>query len=378
MNEKEMIESRNAKVTRMEEIVNLAKSENRVITNEEKQEFENLENEVKSIDNTIEMNERAGKLNMKEVKEPVNVLSNEEKERKTFENMVRSIVNADTPTTVADGQVTIPTTIANKIIDKVVEISPIFSLAERYNVTGKLTLPKYDAENSSIAMTYAEEGTAGESGKVKFTNIELNGFLARCLAKISKSLINNSKFNIVDFVINKMAQAIALFIEGELLHGTDAKVEGLKGIDASMVVTSASATAITAEELMDVQDKVIDNFQGNSIWVMNRATRNAIRKLKDGQGNFLLERDFTSKWGYTLLGKDVYTSDQVDTMSAGKDAIYYGDFSGLAVKVSEDINMQVLNERYAEEHMTGILAFMEFDAKVQDTQKLSKLTMKSA
>lgn len=377
MNEKEMIENRNAKVTRMEEIVNLAKKENRVITEEEKQEFENLDNEVKSIDNTIELNERVGKLDMKEVKND-EVISVEEKDNKVFENTIRSIKNADTPTTVADGQITIPQTIAQRIIDRVVEISPIFNLAERYNVRGKLVLPKYDEKNSSIVMTYADEGTTAESGNVKFSNIELNGFLGRCLAKISKSLINNSQFNIVDFVINKMAQAIALFIEGELLHGTSDKVEGLQGIEADMTVTAASATALTADELMDVQDKIVDNFQGNAIWVMNRSTRNAIRKLKDKDGNYLLNRDITAKWGYTLLGKDVYTSDQVESLGAGKTTIYYGDFSGLAVKVSEDINMQILNEKYAEEHMTGVLAFVEFDAKVQDTQKLSKLTMANA
>ena len=126
---------------------------------------------------------------------------------------------------------------------------------------------------------------------------------------------------------------------------------------------------------MDVQDKVIDNYQGGSVWIMNRETRNAIRKLKDNDGDYLLNRDFTAKWGYTLLGKDVYCSDAMDKMLAGKTAIYYGDFSGLAVKVSEDANMQVLQERYAEEHLLGILAFVEWDAKVADTQKLAKLVM---
>lgn len=366
MNEKELIESRNEKVEAMENIVNLAKAENRVITDEEKVNFENLEKEVASIDNTIAMNERVNKMEMKEVKDTVEV-SVENKEVKMFENAIRGIVNADAPTTKADGQVTIPTSIAQKIIDRVVEISPIYALAERYNVKGKLVLPKYDAENSSIAMTYADEGTSAEAGNVKFASIELNGFLGRCLAKVSKSLINNSQFDIVEFVINKMAQAIALFIEKELLKGTEGKVEGLSGIAEDMTVTATGE--ITADNLIDLQDKVIDNYQAKSIFIMNRATRTAIRKLKDADKNFMLNRDLSAKWGYVLLGKDVYTSDAVEN------GIYYGDLSGLAVKVSEDINMQVLHEKYAEEHMTGILAFVELDSKVQDTQKLAKLTI---
>lgn len=377
MNLKELTEKRNEKVTEMENIVNLAKTENRVVTDEEKSKFENLEKEIASIDNTIAMNERVNKMEMKEVKEPI-VETVENKERKKFDNQLRGIVNADTPTTVADGQVTIPQTIAQKIIDRVIEISPVFQMAERYNVKGKLVIPKYDKANSSIVMTYATEGTTAESGKVKLTSIELNGFLGRCLAKISKSLINNSQFDIVSFVIEKISQAIAIFIEGELLKGTNNKVEGLSGISTDMIVTTAKATEITADELIDLQDKVVDNYQGNSIWIMNRATRSAIRKLKDGDGNYLLNKDLTSKWGYSLLGKDVYTSDAVDAIASEKTPIFYGDLSGLAVKVSEDINMQVLNERYAEEHMTGILAFIEFDSKVQDTQKLAKLKMKKA
>ena len=222
-------------------------------------------------------------------------------------------------------------------------------------------------------MEYADEGTQAESGKVVIGQVTLNGFLGRALAKISKSLINNTDFDIVGFVEAKMAQAIAVFIEHELLKGTEGKIEGLRGIESDMTVTSAAANAITVDELMDTQDKVIDNYQGNSFWIMNRTTRNAIRKLKDKEGDYLLNRDVTSKWGYTLLGKDVYCSDAMDEIGSGKTVIFYGDYTGLAVKVSEEANMQVLNERYAEEHMTGILAFLEMDAKVADTQKISKL-----
>lgn len=378
MNLKELIEKRNEKVTEMENILNLAKKENRAVTDEEKANFDNLQKEINKIDNTISMEETVNKMELKRVPEAKPEMSVENKERKIFENQLRGIVNVDTPTTVSDGQVTIPQTIAQKIIDRVVEISPVFQMAERYNIKGKLVIPKYDKDNSSIVMTYATEGTSADSGKVALTSIELNGFLGRCLAKVSKSLINNSQFDIVSFVIEKMSQAIATFIEGELLKGTSQKVEGLSGIATDMVVTSAKATEITADELIDLQDKVVDNYQANSIWIMNRATRSAIRKLKDGDGNYLLNKDLTSTWGYTLLGKPVYTSDAVDTIASEKTPIYYGDLSGLAVKVSEDINMQVLNERYAEEHMTGILAFIEFDSKVQDTQKLAKLKMKKA
>ena len=378
MNVKEMIENRNNKVAQMEKVLDTAKVENRMPSDEETAQFQSLKNEVEELDRTIAMYDDMSKMGMRPVPSDQPELTNAEKDRKAFENAIRGIVNTDTPTMPADAKTLIPTTVWNNIIEEVTQISPIYQMADRYNIKGKLVLPKYDKEHSSIVMTYADEGTQAESGKIAVTSIELDGYLARCLAKISKSLINNSNFDIVGFVQSKMAQAIAKFFEHELLFGTESKVEGLKGITPDMTVTTANATKITSDELMDVQDKVIDNYQANSVWIMNRETRNAIRKLKDNEGDYLLNRDFTAKWGYTLLGKDVYCSDAMDKILAGKTTIYYGDFSGLAVKVSEEANMQVLQERYAEEHMLGILAFVEWDAKVADTQKIAKLVMASA
>ena len=385
MNEKLLSEQRNEKYSKMESILNCAKDEGRPVTEEETKEFEQLEKEVNDIDNTISLNEKLNKMGgMKKVTEVENVINDNakallvEKERKQFENTIRGILNSDEPTTKTDAGVMIPTTVWDRIIDQVIQICPIFERADRYRVKGKLVLPKYDRENSSIVMAYADEGTNADSGKVVLSQIELNGFLARALAKVSNSLINNTDFDIVGFVEAKMAQAIALFIEGELLKGTNKKVEGLSGIAEDMTITSEAVGAISVDDLMDTQDAVVDNYQANSIWIMNRKTRNAIRKLKDREGQYLLNRDLTAKWGYTLLGKDVYCSDAMDEVAAGKTVAFYGDFTGLAVKISEEANMQILRERYAVEHMTGILAFMEFDAKVADTQKISKLVVKAS
>ena len=380
MNEKELVETRNAKVAQMENILNTAKVENRAVTDEENAKFENLEKEVKNIDRTIALNERMQNVSLREVPKTevaMAEMTNEEKDAKVFENMIRNYKN-ETFTTKADGQATIPSTIASKIIDKVVEISPIFRLADRYNIKGKITLPKYNSQTSTLSMQYVTEGTSATPNELKLTNIELDGYLASTLSYVSNSLINNSAFDIVGFVIAKMAQAIAIFIEGELLKGTNGKVEGLSTIPASMIVTTESATAITTDELMDVQDKVIDKYQGASIWIMNRTTRSAIRKLKDKEGQYLLNKDLNSKWGYTLLGRDVYCSDQVDGIGAGNTAIFYGDFSGLAVKVSEDVEMKILDQVQAINHLTTIVAFIEFDAKLADEQKIAKLVLKTA
>jgi HK97 family phage major capsid protein len=95
--------------------------------------------------------------------------------------------------------------------------------------------------------------------------------------------------------------------------------------------------------------------------------------LKDSDGNYLLNRDVSAKWGYTLLGKDVYVSDNMLGMATGNKSIYYGDFSGLAVKLSEQASIEVLREKFATQHAIGVVAWLEMDAKIENAQKISCL-----
>ena len=196
---------------------------------------------------------------------------------------------------------------------------------------------------------------------------------------MSKSLINNSSFDVVGFVINKMAQAIAAWIEGQLLYGD---ANGMDGMAAGITQydSTASATQVTFDELIGLQESIPDAYQRDAYWIMNKKTRTQIRKLKDGDGNYLLNRDLNSRWGYTLLGKDVYCSDNVFEMksaNAGEYCIFYGDMKGLAVKVSEEVSIEVLREVKAAQHVVEIIGFVELDAKVQNAQMLAGLKVKS-
>ena len=160
-------------------------------------------------------------------------------------------------------------------------------------------------------------------------------------------------------------------------HDVTVKIDGLAA-GVKQVVTTASATAITADELIDLQETIPDVYQDNACWIMNKATRTAIRKLKDNEGRYILNPDATAKWGYTLFGKPVYTTDSVSAIASEKTAIYYGDMSGLAVKTSEDVSIQILNEKYATQHAVGVIAWVEIDAKVENAQKIAALKMKKA
>lgn len=376
MNLKKLMELREVKQNEMKALLAKANTEERALNTEERASFDALEAEIRDIDASIKAIQTARDLESdapeveQEEKEERSV---EQREYDDFDAFLRSEVRAESTMTMTDNGAVVPTSIANKIIEKVVEICPIFADADRYNVKGNLTIPYYDEATSDIMMAYADEDTDGESASGAFKSISLGGFLGRAITDVSKSLINNSNFDIVEFVVARMAKAIARFIEKELLNGTDGKVAGLSGVTQKVIC--ASATAITADEIIDLQESVPDVYQPNAYFVMSKATRTAVRKLKDGQGNYLLNKDANSRWGYTLFGKDVYTTENMSDIASGKTVMYYGDPLGLAVKVSEDVNIDVLRETKARKHMVEVLGFVEFDAKVQNAQMLSKLVM---
>ena len=376
---KELEEKRAELQAEMEQLLNGAKEEKRAMSEEEIAKFDGLEKEIKNIDATMEAEKRAADLaadqKVEEGKMSPEVRA-EEAEVRAFEAFLRGEeVRADF-TKAANGAV-IPESIANKIIDKVVEICPIYKDAERYNVAGTLDIPYYDATNGDVTVSFVTtEGSAVSANAGQFKSIQLKGFLASAISDVSKTLINNSHFDIVSFVINKMAEKFAIFIERELVNPSDAtsKVAGLSG---ATVVKTATKGVVTVDDLIELQESVPDVYQASAYFIMSKAQRTALRKVKDNDGRYILNTDASARWGYTLLGKDVYVSGNMPTIGSGSATgdlgVYYGDMTGLAVKTSEEVNIEVLREVKAAQHVVEIVGFVELDAKVQNAQKISKL-----
>lgn len=387
---KALTEKRNAIIEEMQQITAAAVDDNgeeRAFTEEEQAKFDDLEKKAASLKATIEAEERARDLEMKpatrtnEGETNMNEEQRAASEERAFADYIRGVVSEQRANlTKADGTATIPTTIANKIITKVYDICPIARMATQYKVKGVLTIPYYpaavDSSTPDITMAYSNEFQELESTRGVFNSITLQSFLAGVLTKVSKSLVNNSQFDVVSFVIDNMATNISRWLERELLQGTSGKITGLS--TATQIRQTAAATAITTDELIDTQDMIKDAYQANACWLMHPSTRNLIKKLKDGQGNYILEKNFSEGLnGNLLLGKPVYISDNMPLLGAGNKAIYYGDMSGLALKVSEEINIEVLREKYATEHAIGVVGYMECDAKIENEQKIAALVGKA-
>lgn len=392
-NQKELTEQKNDLITRAEDTVNKAKSEKRELTDDEMAELAEIRDNVRKITEKMKINEDMDNMDEKQPKpEPKPAgdnggdnMSEEDKQKqqaenetRAFENYIRGKVVHERAgeLTKSDNGAVIPTTIAQKIIKRVYDVSPILEKSTKYNVKGTLQIPYYDDQTSTLKVAYQDEFKPLTSSNGTFKSISLTGYLAGALSKISNSLINNSQFDIVNFVVTEMGDSIARFIEHELLQGTPGKVTGLSTVKNA--TTTASATAITSDEIIKLKDSIKDAFQNSAIFIMSNSTRTALRLLKDSTGRYLLNDDVTSPFGTTLLGKPVFVSDNMDDIAGDKTVIYYGDMSCLATKFNEEVNVQVLREKYADEHATGVVGWFEFDSKVENEQGLAKLVMKSA
>lgn len=391
---KQLTENKNDLITRAEELVNKAEAETRELTDDEAQELAEIRDDVRKIKEQLGLVKEVKEMEIdKEAPAKVEVEKDgdkeiEVKETRAFESYLRSeLLNEradNTPLTKSSNGAVIPTTIAKRIIRKLYDISPILEQATKYDVKGNLQIPYY-TENGTDFINVAFQGaefTALSANSGKFTSINLGGYVAGALSLVSRSLINNADFDIVGYIVDQMAYSIKRFLENILLNGSGTisgqtgTVEGLTGV--TLTTTAAAATAVTSNELIELQDSVKDMFQDGAIWIMSPNTRTAIRQLKDNMNRYLLQDDISLPFGKSLLGKPIYVSDNMPEMAAGNTAIYYGNMKGLATKFSENMEIQVLREKYADQHADGVIGWFEFDAKVQDAQQIAKLVMASA
>lgn len=376
MNLKALIEKRNAIVEEMNEMFKTAETEVRALTEDEQAKFEAKTAELKALDKTIESAKDVRSLCAMDVPtEERKYVEKDEKvedvEARAFETYLRE-QRAGEMAKGVNGAV-IPTTISNRIIDTVKQIAPIYALTTKFNVKGKLQFP---VAQGSITTAYQSEFTDIASSAVTFKNVELDGYLIGALSKVSVSLINNSQFDIVSYVVNKIAQSIGEFLEKELITGstkikgiTDTTYEG-QGVKK---VTSFKQGVISTDDLIEAQGELKLNVQDGCQWLMNQGMLNEVRKLKDNNGQYILNPDFRTGFGFMLLGKPVMVSDEMPA-----NTIIYGDWSAMYVNIHEDINIRQLNEVYATQHGVGFVAWAELDAKLCETDKFTKLVKKTA
>lgn len=379
-NLKKLLERRAELKKQMDELVSKADGEERAMSEDETAAFDAAETEIRSIDATLAREERARGIT--EVQQPAehHEMTVEERaaaEEQAFSDFIMGRTTAENRAgeiqlTQGNNGSIVPTTIANRIIKAVRDMVPFLSLADVVYTNGKLSVPVYGEDSTNyIKADYVDEGTELTDNIGKFTTIDLTGFVLGALALVSNKLKDNTDLNVVDFVVNQVAEAIAEKLEKEFVIGTAGKITGITS--ATNGVTAASATAITYDELVSLKHSLKQRFRANARWIMNPATYTALCKLKDNNGQPYFKED-----EYKILGLPVIESDSMPAIAASAKAIVFADLSGYTIKATKSVEIQVLREKFSTKNMLGVLAFGEYDAKITDSKKFAVLTMKAS
>lgn len=361
---KKLVELRNDYLTEIETILATAEQEGRVLTEKEIARLKELKAETEKVDANMKAVEEARALTIVEEKEEKLTEEMEKREMdKTMEirEMEEKFVNAVRTGEIrelstANGQALIPTTVADRIISRVIELSPLLQESTIYRTAGDLRIVK---ENQGMVCDFVEEGQVIAPKEMTFDAVVLKSYIIAGLTLVTNQMINNTNVDIVGYIVERVALAVKEKIEDAMLNGTE-KGKGI--VTTNNILEVSPAELMTIDTFIDAQAKC-KAPAGECIWVVNREQLAEMRKMKTSTGELYLINDVVNSFQPMLLGSRVTVSDKAVNIS-------YLKPQALAVKFSQDITVNVLKERYADMLSTGVIASAEFDCAVANDEQV--------
>ena len=383
----------------MENFLDSHRTEKGVLTDEDDATYAKMEKELESLTNEIKRMERKAAIE-EELSKPVNApitskpmanADDDEKTgrgskayRKSFWNAMRTktirpeVANALQEGTDTEGGYLVPDEFEKTLVEALEEENIFRKLAHVITTSsGDRKIPVVATKGS--ASWVDEEGTISESDDA-FSQVSIGAYKLGTLIKVSNELLSDSVFDLESYISKEFGRRIGNKEEDAFFNGDGVgKPIGIfnKTGGADTGVTAASATAITADEIIDLFYSLNAPYRKNAVWVMNDSTVKAIRKLKDNNGNYLWQPALTAGTPDTLLGRPVYTSSYVPAIAAGKKTVAFGDFGYYWIADRQGRNFKKLSELYAATDQTGFVATQRVDGKLILPEAIKVLVQKS-
>lgn len=222
----------------------------------------------------------------------------------------------------------------------------------------------------NIALTDVSADWVAESGVFTpstptFNQLSLDAFTLRAAALVSEELLQDSMFDLEDYLVSNFALAFAAKEEQAFCVGTgEGQPTGIftsKGGDVG--ITTAGATDIKADELIDLTYSLKEGYRKSAIFVLNSATLAGIRKLKDGNGVYMWQPSLQADQPDRLLGFPVYVSQYAPTIAANAYTIAFGDFQNYWIADRSGRTVRRADELHIANLQTGFYAFQRVDGK---------------
>ena len=375
------------------------RNEKGVLSAEDDASYSRMEQEITDLGREISRLERQEAFE-KELSQPVNMpligrpaAGSQGKEktgrasdeyRQNFWNMMRSktpmpqVVNALQIGTDSEGGYLVPDEYERTLVEALEEENVFRQLAKVIRTSsGDRKIPVVATKGT--ASWIDEEGAYLESDD-SFGQVSIGAYKVGTMIKVSEELLNDSVFDLEAYISREFARRIGAKEEEAFFTGDGSgKPLGVLAATggAETGVTAASATAITADELIDLFYSLKAPYRRNAVWVLNDSTIKAIRKLKDNQGQYLWQPSLTAGAPDLLLGKPVRTSAYMPAIAADAKTVAFGDFSYYWIADRQGRSFKRLNELYAATGQVGFLASQRVDGKLVLPEAIKVLAQKA-
>ena len=305
--------------------------------------------------------------------------------RKNFWNAMRSkvpmpnVTNALQIGTDSEGGYLVPDEYERTLVEALEEENIFRQMAKVIKTSsGDRKIPVVASKGT--ASWIDEEGAYPESDD-SFGQVSIGAYKLGTMIKVSEELLNDSVFDLQSYISREFARRIGAKEEEAFFTG-DGKGKPLGVLAATggaeTGVTAASATAVTADELMDLYYSLKSPYRKKSVWVLNDSTIKAIRKLKDNNGQYLWQPSLTAGTPDMILGRPIKTSAYMPAIAAGAKTIAFGDFSYYWIADRQGRSFKRLNELFAATGQVGFLASQRVDGKMILAEAVKVLVQKAA
>lgn len=305
--------------------------------------------------------------------------------KKNFWNAMRSkapapnVTNALQIGTDSEGGYLVPDEFENTLVEALEEENVFRQMAKIIQTSsGDRKIPVVASKGTASWMD--EEGAYPESDD-SFGQVSIGAFKLGTMIKVSEELLNDSVFDLQSYITREFARRIGSKEEEAFFTGNGTgKPLGILAATggAQTGITAASSTAVTADELIDLYYSLKSPYRKNAVWALNDSTVKAIRKLKDGNGQYLWQPGITAGAPDMILGRPVRTSAYMPAIAAGAKTIAFGDFSYYWIADRQGRSFKRLNELFAATGQVGFLASQRVDGKLVLPEAVKVLAQKAA
>ena len=289
-----------------------------------------------------------------------------------------SVLNALQEGTDSEGGYLVPDEFERTLVEALEEENVFRTLAHVIKTSsGDRKIPVVASKGS--ASWVDEEGAYQESDDA-FSQVSIGAYKLGTMIKVSEELLADSVFDLEAYISKEFARRIGAREEESFFNG-DGKGKPL-GIlaaagGAEVGVTAASATAITADEVIDLFYSLKAPYRKNAVWVLNDATVKQIRKLKDSTGQYLWQPSLVAGTPDTILGRPVKTSAFMPTAAAGAKTIAFGDFKYYWIADRQGRTFKKLSELFAATGQVGFMGTQRVDGKLILPEAIKVLQQKT-